>query len=282
MSQTGLSTLVGLAEIAIAIAIAAIWLPAHRQNTRLLPALALAASVFSMLLTFAEGSVAGDWSSSISAAESAALLGLLSVVVRRSHRTLVWPAAIAVTAAIVIQPTALGLGSDSLALALAFALALALLAAVAAAAGAFARFQDVTRQRQLDTVRAEQRTEFARDLHDFIAHHVTGIVVQAQGARIIAEQDPKRVVAALEQAGAETMASMRRMVGLLRQPSESSDTDAGPLTPLAGVAELLGARHAHPPRRAELEPSEHLGAQPDGAEDVGDGVGLCVQVLWTI
>ena len=241
VSQTGLSTLVGLAEIAIAIAIAAIWLPAHRQNTRLLPALALAASVFSMLLTFAEGSVAGDWSSSISAAESAALLGLLSVVVRRSHRTLVWPAAIAVTAAIVIQPTALGLGSDSLALALAFALALARLAAVAAAAGAFARFQDVTRQRQLDTVRAEQRTEFARDLHDFIAHHVTGIVVQAQGARIIAEQDPKRVVAALEQiekAGAETMASMRRMVGLLRQPSESSDTDAGPLTPLAGVAEL--------------------------------------------
>lgn len=235
--ETGLRALVGLAEIAVTIAIAAIWLPAHKQNTRLLPALAVAASVFSMLLTFAEASAAGEWNGSIGAAESAALLGLLSVVVRRSHRTLVWPASIAVTAAIVIQPTALGLDSVTLALALALALA----AAVAAAAGGFVRFQDVTRQRQLDTVRAEQRTEFARDLHDFIAHHVTGIVLQAQGARIIAEQDPQRVITALEQiekAGAETMASMRRMVGVLRQSSESSDADAGPLTPLAGVAEL--------------------------------------------
>ncbi len=236
--ETGLGALVGLAEIATVIAVTAIWLPARKRNTRLLPALAVAASVFSMLLTFAEAHVAGAWNGSIGAAETAALLGLLSVVVRRSHRTLVWPASVAVTAAIVMQPIVLlDLSFDAVALALALALA----AAVAAAAGGFVRFQDVTRQRQLDTVRAEQRSEFARDLHDFIAHHVTGIIVQAQGARIIAEQDPQRVVAALDQiekAAAETMASMRRMVGVLRQPSESSDADAAPLTPLGGVAEL--------------------------------------------
>ena len=90
----------------------------------------------------------------------------------------------------------------------------------------------------MDTVRAEQRAEFARDLHDFIAHHVTGIVVQAQGARFIAEQDPQRVLLALEQieqAGAETMASMRRMVGVLRDPQAPPDA---PLAPVAGVAEL--------------------------------------------
>ena len=84
-------------------------------------------------------------------------------------------------------------------------------------------------------MRAEQRAEFARDLHDFIAHHVTGIVVQAQGAQFVAEQDPKRVLLALEQieqAGAETMASMRRMVGVLRDPQARPDA---PLAPIAGV-----------------------------------------------
>jgi signal transduction histidine kinase len=67
---------------------------------------------------------------------------------------------------------------------------------------------------------------------------VTGIVVQAQGAKFIAEQDPKRVLLALEQieqAGAETMASMRRMVGVLRDPESKPDA---PLAPVAGVPEL--------------------------------------------
>jgi signal transduction histidine kinase len=92
------------------------------------------------------------------------------------------------------------------------------------------------RERQLATVRAEQRAEFARDLHDFIAHHVTGIVVQAQGARYVAEDDPQRVIAALEEierAGAETMTAMRRMVGVLRQNESRM-----PLAPLATTADL--------------------------------------------
>jgi signal transduction histidine kinase len=105
-------------------------------------------------------------------------------------------------------------------------------------AGVYLRTIASARQRAVDAVRAEQRAEFARDLHDFIAHHVTGIVVQAQGAKFIAEQDPKRALLALEQieaAGAETMASMRRMVGVLRDPQARPDA---PLAPIAGVLEL--------------------------------------------
>jgi signal transduction histidine kinase len=67
---------------------------------------------------------------------------------------------------------------------------------------------------------------------------VTGIVVQAQGAKFVAEQDPQRVLLALEQieqAGAETMASMRRMVGVLRDPESKPDA---PLAPIAGVSDL--------------------------------------------
>ena len=74
---------------------------------------------------------------------------------------------------------------------------------------------------------------------------MTGIVVQAQGARFIAEQDPQRVIAALEQierAGAETMTSMRRMVGVLRNPDAPPDA---PLAPLAGVADLAPLLEGH-------------------------------------
>jgi signal transduction histidine kinase len=119
-----------------------------------------------------------------------------------------------------------------------FALLQALAAAGSAAGGIYLRMVAAGRDRAVALVRAEQRAEFARDLHDFIAHHVTGIVVQAQGARFVAEQDPQRVIAALEQierAGAETMASMRRMVGVLRNPDAAPDA---PLAPLAGVADL--------------------------------------------
>jgi signal transduction histidine kinase len=119
-----------------------------------------------------------------------------------------------------------------------FGLIQALAGAGAIGIGISLRIQEGGRLRAMDAVRAEQRAEFARDLHDFIAHHVTGIVVQAQGARFIAEQDPRRVLLALEQieqAGAETMASMRRMVGVLRDPQSRPDA---PLAPVAGVTEL--------------------------------------------
>jgi len=109
---------------------------------------------------------------------------------------------------------------------------------IAGAVGAGAGYMRITayaRDRQVATVRAEQRAEFARDLHDFIAHHVTGIVVQAQGAKFIAASDPERVITALDQierAGAETMSAMRRMVGVLRSAGDA------PLAPLAGVGDL--------------------------------------------
>ena len=56
----------------------------------------------------------------------------------------------------------------------------------------------------------------ARELHDVVAHHVTGIVVQAQAARLVAGPDPAAAVEALgaiEGAGIEALAAMRRLVG---------------------------------------------------------------------
>lgn len=116
------------------------------------------------------------------------------------------------------------------------ALALALLVVVCVAAGVAARLVGISRERQEAAIRLAQRADFARDLHDYVGHHVTGIVLLAQGARAMAAKKPELVLPALErieQAGTEAMATMRRMVGLLREADAGAD-----FSPPATIADL--------------------------------------------
>ncbi|MET8348617.1 histidine kinase [Micromonospora sp. NPDC005206] len=226
-----------LVRLGLAVATVPLWLPVHRPNSRRLPLAALALATASLAVTAGIRVVAhnsyvlgGSWG----LAESAGLLGVVFVVTRWGAPRLAPWAAVAAGLAVAAVP--LRTGTDSLLVI--FGLLQVLAAAGAAGVGLYLRIIAAGRERAIALVRAEQRAEFARDLHDFIAHHVTGIVVQAQGARFVAEQDPQRVIVALEQierAGAETMASMRRMVGILRNPDAPPDA---PLAPLAGVADL--------------------------------------------
>ncbi|GAA4938250.1 histidine kinase [Actinoplanes utahensis] len=225
---------VGLWRVATAIGTAAVWLPAHRPDSMFLPRAGLVLGAHSLLLTaFLHRRADGD--SIWGLAESAALLGVLMVTARRGRTLLAVPAVAVLLMAVSATPLRAGFSPSQ---SLVYCLMQALAGTAAIGIGVYLRTLEGNRQRAVDAVRAEQRAEFARDLHDFIAHHVTGIVVQAQGARFIAEQDPKRVLLALEQieqAGAETMASMRRMVGVLRDSESRPDA---PLAPIAGVGDL--------------------------------------------
>ncbi|MFC5290631.1 sensor histidine kinase [Actinokineospora guangxiensis] len=74
-----------------------------------------------------------------------------------------------------------------------------------------------------------ERMALARELHDVVAHHVTGIVVQAQAAQLVA--DPVRTAEALgriERSGTEALAAMRMLVGSMRgaQAGDSGAADA--------------------------------------------------------
>jgi signal transduction histidine kinase len=222
-----------LLQVLSAVATAVVWLPGHRQGSKRLPKVALLLASGSLSLTFLIAG-AGPSGASFGVAEAAGLLGVLFVLARRGDPRWSVGAIILTTMAVGFLPLRAGADYGYIIV----GLVLGLCASGVIGAGIYLRTIESARQRAIDGVRAEQRAEFARDLHDFIAHHVTGIVVQAQGARFIAEQDPQRVLLALEQieaAGAETMASMRRMVGVLRDPLAQPDA---PLTPLAGVAEL--------------------------------------------
>jgi signal transduction histidine kinase len=99
------------------------------------------------------------------------------------------------------------------------------------AVGLYLRYLDFLQRQTLEAVRRDERLELARELHDVVAHHVTGIVVQAQAARFTGGEHPGRLVSALgsiETAGADTLAAIRQLVGLLRDPGEGAGVSPGP------------------------------------------------------
>ncbi len=111
----------------------------------------------------------------------------------------------------------------------------------AIAAGGYLRRIDNLQVRQTNQARHDERLAIARELHDVVAHHVTGIVVQAQAARLVADSNPDAPATALqsiENAGAEALTAMRRMVGALREEGAEA-----PLAPAATLSDLRALAH---------------------------------------
>ena len=69
----------------------------------------------------------------------------------------------------------------------------------------------------------EERTRIAGELHDVVAHALSAMVVQASGARRLAERDPQRAAdafQAVETSGREALTEIRRLLGVLRRDDE--------------------------------------------------------------
>ncbi|MFI1829602.1 histidine kinase [Streptomyces sp. NPDC020412] len=96
----------------------------------------------------------------------------------------------------------------------------------AVATGTYPRLAARRRADEVARARRAQRLQLSRDLHDFVAHDVSGIVVQAQAALFVAASDPAQAVPALERierAGLSALAAMDRTVALLGDASDASD-----------------------------------------------------------
>jgi signal transduction histidine kinase len=110
-------------------------------------------------------------------------------------------------------------------------------------AGLWLRTLDDRRQAAVETVRREERLELARELHDAAAHHITGIVLQAQAARITARKRPETLddaLAGIESAGTDALASMRRVIGLLRDADDAGGLTSGPQQLTELIARFAG------------------------------------------
>ena len=117
----------------------------------------------------------------------------------------------------------------------------------AAALGAAARYREKVRIRDIEEAKARERDQLARELHDTVAHHVSGITIQAQAGRAVAAAHPERAVEALvtiEEAATRTLTELRAIVGVLRA---SQDTELAPQPGIPEVAQLA-TNGATPPR----------------------------------
>ncbi|WP_285725416.1 sensor histidine kinase [Psychromicrobium xiongbiense] len=115
----------------------------------------------------------------------------------------------------------------------------------------------------------DERAHIAREMHDIVAHSLSVIITQADGARYAAAQDPSLAPEALvtiAETGRSSLREMRRLLGVLRGGEEASTR---PLPSLADLPELyLSFRSAGMDLEAP-ETTEGRGAHrtlPAGAE----------------
>ncbi|WP_433218443.1 sensor histidine kinase [Microtetraspora malaysiensis] len=93
------------------------------------------------------------------------------------------------------------------------------------------------RDQQARIATAAERTRIARELHDVVAHNVSVMVVQADGAGYAIDTDPEQArlaVQAVSSTGRQALAEMRRLVGVLRDDR----TSGGEYAPQPGLEQL--------------------------------------------
>ncbi|HWO67667.1 MAG TPA: histidine kinase [Umezawaea sp.] len=129
---------------------------------------------------------------------------------------------------------------------------------VAIGVGVYLRGLDSRRVEAVVEARLQQRLEIAELLHDFVAHEVTGIVVEVQAAQFVAfdEAEAKAAFARVEEAGLRALDSMDRAVATLR------DSTFKETVGLADLPELVG-RFTGPDVRCDLAPdtADRLGPE---------------------
>lgn len=85
---------------------------------------------------------------------------------------------------------------------------------------------------------AAERARIARELHDVVAHNVSVMVVQADGAAYVLDTAPEQTRQALETisgTGRQALAEMRRLLGVLRTGEQP---ESGEYVPQPGVEQL--------------------------------------------
>jgi signal transduction histidine kinase len=215
------------ALLLIAAVVAGLWVA--RPTARNALVLAPAACLVSLLITAAAGGYGGR----LPFFTDFVVLPILFCAALFSSSVARWP----VTALLAVSGEAVALRADYGPIRWILAIAMLVLLAGAASAAFYVRLREQERRASVDAARQDERLELARELHDIVGHHITGIVVLAQASRF-ANATPSAAHASdidgtleqIETAGIETLSAVRRIVGLLR---------TGPaITPLPDLADI--------------------------------------------
>lgn len=248
---TGRMTAANLAILTSGLSACACALPLRRPRLVVRAAAAAAVSATCTVVMLTVRPALHVWG----AGEALALLVLLAEVVRRAPKsTGIWLGGLLAIVAVTTPPR------DSRA-----GVVTAAVSALAVAVTAFSiylRTQDADRDRAVEQARTNERLELACELHDFVAHHVTGILIQAQTALAVpgdaAAQRPR--LESIENAATESLVAMRRVVSVLRE----ADTGTAPLAGLADIEALAAeTRRSGLPVTLSIEPALRTDLAPN-------------------
>lgn len=104
-----------------------------------------------------------------------------------------------------------------------------------------ARRLETEREQERALAAADERSHIAREMHDIVAHSLSVIITQSDGARYASEHDPqiaRETLATIAQTGRSSLREMRRLLGVLRSDEEASTR---PLPTLDDIPALLEA-----------------------------------------
>ncbi|CAM5512337.1 sensor histidine kinase [Streptomyces atroolivaceus] len=99
------------------------------------------------------------------------------------------------------------------------------------------------REAQSKVAVAAERARIARELHDVVAHNVSVMVVQADGAAYVMDSSPDQARQALETisgTGRQALAEMRRLLGVLRTGDSEESGEYVPQPDVEQIEELVG------------------------------------------
>ncbi|MBD3004456.1 sensor histidine kinase [Streptomyces sp. 5-10] len=98
------------------------------------------------------------------------------------------------------------------------------------------------REAQSKVAVAAERARIARELHDVVAHNVSVMVVQADGAAYVLDSSPEQTRQALETisgTGRQALAEMRRLLGVLRTGEPGEENTYVPQPDVEQIDELV-------------------------------------------
>jgi signal transduction histidine kinase len=243
----------------------------EEQRPRVLLLVGTAVAVTSLAVTLLAGPAgSGDAAVMEGILEAAATSALVAVVTRRARLVAGW---VALGLLLIAQMSwvvrfAPDRSFESVA---GGTVAWLLTCSVAVAAGLYPRFAAERTRWMVAEARARQRRSIERDLHDYVAHDVTGIIVQAQSARFAAGQDPEKLSAALEyveSAARRAMASLDRSMSLLQDDPDLHEAGSVEHPGLGDIEELVANFRSTVSAEVLLEVRGDLSAVPHLSSNV--------------
>ncbi|MBZ6477696.1 sensor histidine kinase [Streptomyces griseocarneus] len=98
------------------------------------------------------------------------------------------------------------------------------------------------REQQAQIAVTAERARIARELHDVVAHNVSVMVVQADGAAYVLDSSPeqaKQALATISGTGRQALAEMRRLLGVLRTDDAAEGGEYVPQPDVEQIGELV-------------------------------------------